>query len=252
MLHYKDIGKGLPVVLLHGFCETNEIWLGFDKKLGQQCRILVPDLPGFGRSASLQEVSIDSVARSIWVWLDEIGVSNPVIIGHSLGGYVALAMAQQRQTSLRGIGLFHSTAFPDSEEKKINRSKVHDFVKTHGVAPFIETFVPGLFYRKDQELHKKVYEIAIQTPKETLLAYTIAMRDRPSYIPFLESTQLPILIVAGEEDSIIPLTISKQLSQMAVNASILILSNVGHMGMIEDEHNSQKGILGFLKQFGEL
>jgi pimeloyl-ACP methyl ester carboxylesterase len=241
------MGTGQPVVLLHGFCETNQIWGVFANLLSQRCRLLIPDLPGFGESKlPTTPFTIDKIADLMWQWLTELGITNPVIVGHSLGGYVALAMANQRPQAVPGFSLFHSTAKADSTEKKQNRDKVIAFVNKNGVAPFIETYVPGLFFRKDSPGIKEVYPIAYSTPAETLVAYAAAMRDRADHRKLLEDFEGPVLMIAGEKDDIIPLDTLMDQVVLLKKGRLSILSDTGHMGMLESTIRSVEIVTQFV------
>lgn len=244
---YRTMGNGKPVVLLHGFCESNQIWGVFANLLAQRCRLLIPDLPGFGASQLLKTpISIDAVGETMWQWIDSIGVKDPVLVGHSLGGYVALAMTHQRPEDVAGFSLFHSTAKADTPEKKQNRDKVIAFVNKNGVAPYIETFVPGLFFNKESPAMKDVYPIAYSTPAATLIAYAEAMRDRPSRRSVLDDFDKPVLIIAGEKDEIIPLdTLMDQAIQLR-KGRLSILSDTGHMGMLESTNRSVEIVTQFV------
>jgi pimeloyl-ACP methyl ester carboxylesterase len=238
-LFYKDRGKGFPLVLLHGFCETHQIWDGLAEEMAKDFRVITPDLPGFGRSElPITPFTIDDIGSQVTQWLSERNIVKPVVIGHSLGGYVALAMAEQNPDSISGLGLFHSTAFADSEEKKANRDKTIEFVKRYGVAPFVETFVPGLFYQKENPALNFVKELALNTPMETLINYSLAMRDRPSREEFLKSFGGFALVAVGIYDSIIAFSTSQQVSKLASKTMFKSLENTGHMGMFESRTDS--------------
>src|SRR5258706_15689056 len=143
------------------------------------------------------------------------------------------------------FGLFHSTAHADSEEKKENRNKVIDFVSRNGVQPFIDTFVPGLFYQKGNPHVREMHEIASRTQAETLVAYLAAMRDRPARLALLESFPKPILMIAGEHDAIIPYDQSSSQSSLMRFPLFYGLKDAGHMGMFENEPKSIKIVKDF-------
>jgi pimeloyl-ACP methyl ester carboxylesterase len=246
-VYYRTMGKGKPVVLLHGFCESNQIWGVFANLLAQKCQLIIPDLPGFGKSElPSTPLSIESVGEILWEWLDSLSIKDPVLVGHSLGGYVTLAMTSQRPDSVAGFSLFHSTAKADTAEKKANRDKTIAFVNKHGVEPYIETFVPGLFYNKEHPAMKDVFPIANSTPAATLVAYAAAMRDRPQRRNILDDFNKPVLIVAGEKDQIIPLdTLMDQAIQLR-KGRLSILSDTGHMGMLESTNRSVEIVTQFV------
>jgi pimeloyl-ACP methyl ester carboxylesterase len=245
-IFFNEQGKGLPIVLLHGFCEDHEIWNPIVQELAKDFRIITPDLPGFGKSLlPARSFSIQDIGNLLTDWLLTHEFEKPVIIGHSLGGYVALAMAQSNPNSVSGLGLFHSTAFADTEEKKSNRNKTVDFVIKNGVAPFVDTFVPSLFYQKENYAIPLVRKIALRTSLETLIGYSKAMRDRPSSEDFLRSFSNPFLVMAGVHDSVIPLSVLQQVSQWAAKTMFFALENTGHMGMFENKMDTIKCIRDF-------
>lgn len=250
-ISFSEKGSGFPVVLIHGFCETSEIWEGFMDSLSKHYRVLTPDLPGFGKSPLPEgDFSIDDIGEMVYQWLQSLGIDKTVMIGHSLGGYVTLAFAKKHPTMLKGMGLFHSTAFADSSEKKSSRNKTIDFVKGKGVEVFARSFVPQLFYLKNRKALraevKKVVDIAANTPEESLIAYTKAMRDRNDRTDVLKSLTTPILIVAGDKDTSVPVeTISEQ-ELLPKKAIVHIFDNTGHMGMFEKKEQSLRAVQNFV------
>jgi pimeloyl-ACP methyl ester carboxylesterase len=243
---YRNLGKGHPIVLIHGFCETHEIWNNFAEKLSEKFEVFALDLPGFGASPILSPpFSIDEVAKVVIDWTDQVGLKLPIVIGHSLGGYVTLAMAKDSPEKFAGIGLFQSTAYPDSDERKANRNKVIEFVKAHGTDPFIDTFVPGLFFDKNHSAIQETYRIARLTRKETLTAYAAAMRDRPSSIDLRTRYHKPVLVLGGDKDAIVLPEITREHLEFINNAEVHVLKNVGHMAMFESAEESLKIVREF-------
>ena len=247
-LFIDEEGSGPPLVFLHGFCETNEIWKAFVKPLSAQFRVILIDLPGFGRSERLPgPFTIDDVGNAIANWLIENQVLKSILIGHSLGGYVTLSVAERHSELLAGIGLFHSIAFEDSQEKRENRNKVIEFVRKHGVHEFIDTFVPGLFFDKSSPSIRHIHKIALETEAETLVGYSIAMRDRPDRSLALKS-KIPKLMLAGTEDTLIPIDVSLRMARMSENSSFFELKNTAHMGFFESKKECQLIIKRFARQ----
>jgi pimeloyl-ACP methyl ester carboxylesterase len=248
-IFYTDQGKGYPVIFIHGFCETHEIWDSFSKKLAKDFRIICLDLPGFGLSKLLAaDFSIADVATKLSTLLAALKIEKCIAVGHSLGGYVTLAMAAQYPTILKAFGLFHSTAYPDTEERKASRNKVIEFVSNHGVAPFIESFIPPLFYDQSNPHIKQLVKLASRTQSKTLIAYVKAMRDRPDRTRVLEEFKRPILFIGGEKDAgISPESVKKQ-ANLAAKATLNILPKVAHVGMFEDEKATLRLVKDFLKK----
>ncbi len=241
-LYSKRQGIGPTILLIHGFCETHQIWDGFAEELATDFSVWSIDLPGFGRSELIEPLSIESVAQRVIEFAEHEKIGRCVVVGHSLGGYVALAMQQLKPDLFAGMVLFHSTVFADTEEKKTNRNKTIDFVKKFGVAPFADTFVPNLFYQKDHPAIPAVYSMALHTPVSTLIAYSQAMRDRPARDHL---NGVDVLILAGQYDAIVNLSISQQMAALSDRARLKVLECSGHMGMYEDRLESLKAVRDF-------
>ncbi|MFN3839545.1 MAG: alpha/beta fold hydrolase [Cyclobacteriaceae bacterium] len=246
-IHFTDRGSGFPVVFLHGFCETHEIWNGILPHLENSWRVLAADLPGFGKShlpATL--ASIDDVAEVIIHWLESIKINRCVMFGHSLGGYVTLAVASKKPDVLASFGLIHSTAYADSEEKRLNRNRVIDFVKHHGVDPFVESFIPPLFANPQHHRVREIVKMGKTTSLDTLIAYTAAMRDRPERIAVLKDFAGSILLVAGKDDRLITVESVRQQALLCKRPVITVLEGVAHMGMVESETQTVQALQSFL------
>jgi pimeloyl-ACP methyl ester carboxylesterase len=236
-----------PVLLLHGFCEDHSIWENMLSAFPGRTIYLV-DLPGFGKS-NLElphPLSIDWVAEVIYHQVIEPEQIEPIVVGHSLGGYVALALAEKFKNSLSGLCLFHSTVFADSPEKKATRNKVIDYVSKSGVESFTTEFVPGLFHslfrRKNPDIVQQVVDLAARTTLDTLTAYTAAMRDRPERSEVLKIFEQPKLIIAGEKDGAVPLEQSLLMKEMVSADQFVLLEETAHMGMYEKPEACKKAL----------
>jgi len=237
-IHFFDKGSGQPVVLIHGFCEIGQMWEDFAESLSDSFRIICPDLPGCGKSPyTSSQKNLEEVAVQLEEWLDDQQVTDPIVIGHSLGGYVTLALAELMGSKLKAIGLFHSTAFADDEEKKGMRDRTVQFLHKNGVDKFVTSFVPGLIpeQKRDdfQEEIAEVIEQAKQSTLEGLIAYTEAMRDRKERVDVLQNFSGPKLMIAGTLDSAVKIDASRA-HKSAVTA-YYELEGVGHLGMIEQK-----------------
>jgi pimeloyl-ACP methyl ester carboxylesterase len=245
-IFHQESGTGHPIILLHGFCETSDIWEDFVPRLSDRFRVICPDLPGFGKSKMLDApFSIADVASAISQWMHELEVRRPVVVGHSLGGYITLALAKKQEEFLAGIGLFHSTALPDSEEKKASRNKTIEFVNRNGVSPFIDTFVPSLFHDKNSPSMEKVKELLTRTGQTVLTDYVAAMRDRPDQSVLVARFSKPLLFLCGENDELISVDTVKKQAKTAQKGTLKILQETGHMGMFESPVRSAREVAQF-------
>jgi pimeloyl-ACP methyl ester carboxylesterase len=231
-VHITDKGKGHPIVLLHGFPLSGEIWKDLAEKLTLSYRVVTIDLPGFGQSKILPAgFSLKDVAQKINESLEQIDIDKCSLIGHSLGGYVALAMVKLRPELFTRLILFHSTPQADNEEKKESRNKVIEFVKKNGVQTFTGNFIPPLFADQNNSLVEKMKTIALRASEESVVGYTMAMRDRADMTELLR--QFPTAVIAGEKDSVIKLDAVKKLQETIPSLTVEVLANAGHMGMVE-------------------
>ncbi len=245
-LFFQEQGSGPPVVFIHGFCETHEIWKDFIKPFVASYRVIRMDLPGFGSSELLPTpFTIDEVGESVAQTLNQLRIDQAHVIGHSLGGYVALALLENHPMLIKGLTLFHSSAFADSKEKKENRNKIIESVSKYGTQPFIDTFVPGLFFNKMNSAIPQVYKIASQSGKDCIINYTIAMRDRPDRQKLWTKNEISKLLIAGIEDTSIPIHISRELAEIGRNLKFNELEKTGHMGFFEAEKECQLAITRF-------
>lgn len=253
LLSYRDEGKGVPLVLLHGFCESKDVWKDFSTVLSSSFRVISPDLPGFGESKlEDSDITISYYADKIYDLLKHLGIDKCILIGHSLGGYVTLAFAEKYEPLLLGMGLFHSTAFEDTQEKKDNRNRTIKFIEKHGVEAFASTAVTPLFYTPKREQLKKAIElmttIAAGSSKEGVIAATQAMRDRQDRTEVLKKVKCPVLFIVGKEDQSVTLEKSREQCYLPQHSVVHFLSDTSHMGMFERKEDTLK----IVKNFAEL
>jgi pimeloyl-ACP methyl ester carboxylesterase len=249
-IHFFEKGKGQPLVLIHGYCETNQMWNGFAEELSKEFRVICPDLPGCGNSPiSRDQISLEEVAVQLEDWLEETSIQNPIVIGHSLGGYVTLALLELMGSKLKSVGLFHSTSFADDSEKKEIRNRTIAFLKKNGVEKFVCSFVPPLFPEHRREEFSKEIIQAIQDAKrcslEGLIAFSGAMRDRKDRLEVLKAFTGPKLLIAGTEDGAVKIEASRL--QKEAFSHYHELEGVGHMGMIEQKAETLEIVRDFVR-----
>jgi pimeloyl-ACP methyl ester carboxylesterase len=250
---YKVVGKGEPVVLLHGFAEDGNIWSKQMDFLQEHCQLIIPDLPGSGKSEMLNEGgAIENYAHFVNAVLLNEHIEKCVLLGHSMGGYITLAFADLYPEKLRGFGFIHSTAFADNEEKKLTRQKGIKMIEEYGVFPFLKNTTPNLFSDNYKKQHpEKVSELIEQGKnfsKEVLLNYYTVMMNRPDRTGALRRSNVPVLFIIGSEDKAVPLNDMLKQVHLPRISYVHILNNVGHMGMWEEPQKSNNYILEFIRE----
>ncbi len=255
-IFYRVVGKGKPVMLLHGFAEDGNLWNYQIEKLKQNFQVIIPDLPGSGASEMIEgKLSISDYADAIKSIVD-IEISKDAIaftmIGHSMGGYISLAFAEKYPELLNGIGLFHSTSFADDDQKKEMRNKGIDFIKNNGAKAFLKNTIQNLFSEKTKkenpDLIDKLIDLSKNFTPDTLIQYYEAMRDRPDRSSILKYFAKPVLFIQGFFDNAVPLQSGLEQSHIPAVSYFKILKNSGHMGMWEEEQDSTNFIENFLMQ----
>jgi pimeloyl-ACP methyl ester carboxylesterase len=247
----------MPVVLIHGFAEDGFIWERQVQYLRRDHRLIIPDLPGSGNSPPLNpvnplnaETSMEELADAIKAILDAENIDQAVLVGHSMGGYISLAFAEKYEDRVAALGLFHSTAYPDSEEKKALRRKSVEFIRKNGSETFIRQSIPNLFAEGSKEKHPEWVEEVIERycgfNPDSLIYYYNAMMQRPDRTATLQQFRRPVLFVIGEHDNTLPLTASLRQIHMPEISSIHILDQTGHMGMLEEADRSNRILDEFL------
>jgi pimeloyl-ACP methyl ester carboxylesterase len=253
-IFYRIEGEGIPVVLLHGFGEDSNVW-NEQLVLKDNCRLLIPDLPGSGRSTFTKHEplasTIEFYADCIYALLKNENIDSGIMLGHSMGGYITLAFAEKYSELLKGFGLIHSTAFADSEEKKQNRQRGIEIMDQYGSYSFLKNTVPNLFSSKFKKEHPERVNSLIEDgnkfSKEALQDYYRAMMNRPDRTEVLKNTRTPVLFVIGTEDVAAPMQDVLKQVHLPEIAYIHILENTGHMGMWEASEKLNTAILEFVK-----
>lgn len=240
-IEFFEKGTGQPVVLIHGFCETARMWTDFADKLSADFRVICPNLPGIAGSPIVgDQITLEEVAVLLEEWLEENRIENPIVIGHSLGGYVTLALLELMASRLRAVGLFHSTAFADDQAKKDMRDRTIVFLRKNGVDKFVTSFVPPLFPENRREELSKEIEQAIEDAKSStldgLIAFAGAMRDRKDRLEVLKDYSGSKLLIAGTEDGAVKIEASR--AQKNAFTHYFELEGVGHMGMVEKKEET--------------
>lgn len=253
-MQYTAIGKGQPLVLIHGFGEDRHIWDSMVPALARSARLILPELPGTGNSAAEQALTMESMATGIKAILDQEGIEKAILIGHSMGGYISLAFTALFPESLKALGLFHSTAFADPPARREARLKNMEFIARHGTASFLTTSTPNLFAASNRTRLKTTIDQLIQAnshiPDRALIAFTEAMRIRPDRRDILQQLKQPVLFIIGKEDQAVPFADAMQQVYLPDLSYIHILKQSGHMGMLEENDKSTRAILQFLQSSG--
>jgi pimeloyl-ACP methyl ester carboxylesterase len=248
-ISYSDTGKGNAVVLLHGFLENKTMWQDLIPELSKKHRIITIDLLGHGETECLGYVhSMEDNAEIVQAVLSKLRIRKAVFVGHSMGGYVALAFAELYPENVRGLVLQNSTSKADSEERKTNRNRAIKAVKKD-YTTFIRLSIANLFSPDNRERLideiEKVKIEALKTPLQGVVASLEGMKIRKDREVLLHLTPYPKMLILGEKDPV--LIYETALEQIEDTAVKLVTLPDGHMSHIENRDELLKVLLDFLK-----
>ncbi len=229
---YERKGKGKPIVLLHGFPLDHTIWMNVAAIMQERADVIMPDLRGFGDSAIAQgDFSIEDLASDVVALLDQLKLEQAAIVGHSMGGYVALALAHAHPERVLGLGLVSSQARPDTPERKAARYQEAEAILANGVSEVAASMSTKL--TNDKSLQDKLRILIFRQPAKGLAGALKAMAERPDSTPFLPEFGFPVAIVHGEADALIPVDRAREMKSLVKNGSLVVVEGVGHMPMME-------------------
>ena len=238
------------IVFLHGFLEDHSIWKGLADRLSDDYCVIAIDLLGHGKTSTIADVhTMELMAEEVKIVLEKLSVKNCTLVGHSMGGYVALAFAELYPEMVEGLVLMNSTPLPDSEEKKANRDRVLKVIEKDKNL-FVRTAVTNLFAEDNKllfsEALEKLIAIGIATSDEGIKAAAMGMKGRPDRTEVFEKLSAKKHIIMGKNDALIPYEAMIEIANR-VGATYTLLSG-GHLSYIENETATIEALRLFMKQ----
>ena len=249
-VNYSSVGKGTAVVLLHGFLENKTMWKPFISKLSKKNKVVTIDLLGHGRTGCLGYVhTMEDMAEAIKGVLSHLRLRRVVLIGHSMGGYVALAFAEKFPQMVKGICLMNSTPKADTKEKKLNRERAIEAVKNNHKS-FVRISVTNLFRPKNRTIFKeelkKVKEEALKIPVLGIIAALAGMKIRKDRTKLFQKGNFKKLLIIGKHD---PVLDYNSLIKIIRDTDIEIVEFPdGHMSHIENKEDFLTSIVHFIEK----
>ena len=240
-------GTGNALVLIHGFLENSTMWKSLIPSLSKRNKVISIDLLGHGKSDCLGYVhTMELFAETIEALLKHLKIRKCTLVGHSLGGYVALAFADKNPENVKGLCLLNSTSNEDSEERKDIRTRANKMVQTN-FESMVKISISNLFYQENIARFSAEIELlkkeALTTSLQGYMAAQEGMKIRPNRNHVLTNATFKKLLIIGEKDPIIDVTISLEEAQKT-NTKYVIFDG-GHMSFIENEQE----LLAVLQSF---
>ncbi len=222
--------------MLHGFCEDKSLWSGIMDRL-DHVPILALDLPGFGEAPLPARPGMDFYAHSVCEALNINAIERCVLVGHSLGGYVALAFAGLYPERLAGIGLVHSHPFEDTPERLEARERAIQMIRSGKKDLYVSQLFPGLFSPEFLSGMPGIVGDVIENGKkqtaEGIINALVSMMERTDHQDTIHALKCPAQFVLGAKDPLIPVSSMLKLACSTAIVDVQLLNDVAHMGMYE-------------------
>ncbi len=254
-LAWREAGAGLPVLLLHGFPLSGEMWDPQLEALAGSFRVIVPDLSGFGASQGvpsdgaclMSDLAADAVAL-----LDHLEVGRAVVVGLSMGGYAALALGEGAPERLRGLVLADTRAGADTEAARQSRLDTARRVLAEGTDFLVGALTPKLLGRTTREQRPdvvaRVERMIREAPPAGVAAAQRGMAERPGRARVLPHLDVPVLILVGEEDELTPPEESRAMEREIRGGELVTIPEAGHLSSLERPETFTEALGSFLRR----
>ena len=236
------------LILLHGFCEDSSVWSELLPLLSDVPTLCL-DLPGFGSMSQMTASGMGGYAQAVLGALDTAGIEKCVLVGHSMGGYVALEFAARWPERLAGLGLFHSHPYADPPERREARLRGIEMLRSGKKDLYVSQLFPGLFAPAYAAARPDVVNALISNgkrqPAEAIIAALEGMMQRRDHQDTLRNLSCPVLLLLGAEDALVPLEAGLRAVILPNQADVQVLPGVGHMAMFEATAAAADVLRGF-------
>ncbi len=238
-IEYKDQGTGKVLVLVHGYMESLNVWDDIQNILAKDFRVVTIDLPGYGNSDIISEIhSMELMADTIDAVVSKLNIEKFSLIGHSMGGYIALHYLEKYPQKLEKYCLFHSTPFEDTEEKKQDRDRIIELIKQGKKVQIAKNHTIKTFATKNLTKYEEkigfLKIISVNTSNEGVIASLRGMRARKSQYETMKQTNVKGLWILGKLDNFINFEKIKEV-EIPKTCELFVLENSGHQGYIEEQ-----------------
>ncbi len=250
---YNQVGKGIPILFIHGYPLSRKMWQPQTDALSDIASSITLDLRGHGESFPFEPpYPMDLLAEDCKRVLDQQNITEPVVVcGMSMGGYVTFALYRKYPQLFRGMILTSTRAAADSPEGKAGREAAIKNVQEHDVPFMVENMLPKTVsprtYASNPKLMDAIRDIMLETSVQGVIGASQGMRDRPDSIPLLSQVNVPVLIIYGADDQIIPMSEAEAMHHRIRGSLLVVIPQAGHLANMEQPGLFNQAIRTFLK-----
>ena len=249
-ISYTDSGKGAVVVLLHGFLENKHMWKEIIPVISRNKRVLAIDLLGHGHTECLGYIHpMELMADAVAAVLKTLRIRKIILIGHSMGGYVSLALSEKNPEMIRGLCLLNSTATSDDTSRKKLRERANKMAQIN-LPNIVRMSFINLFSERSKEIFNPEIQLALSEALQTSLqgysASQEGMRIRPNRLSVLKNNHFKKLFILGKKDPVLP--VNKGIKEAEETQSETVVLSRGHMSHIENSEELVRVLNIFIRQ----
>jgi pimeloyl-ACP methyl ester carboxylesterase len=247
---YSDNGQGLPLVLLHAFAADHDLWRPQIQALRDSYRVIAVDLRGFGGSGRTDgsPIGMDRYADDVAALLAGLGIAQAVVGGISLGGYIALSLAQRHTGLLRGLLLANTRAGSDTEAGRAARMVLAQSLREQGSAAVVSFYGDKLFGpAASAEARQAARDMMLRQHPQAMISALLGMADRPDRGAMLDTIAIPTLIISGTADTLIPSTESQFMHQRIRGSAFVDIPDAGHLSNLDQPAAFNRALRDFME-----
>jgi pimeloyl-ACP methyl ester carboxylesterase len=234
---YDDVGSGTPVIFVHGFPHNRSLWATQLSALVDRARCIAPDLRGFGQTTIAPPFSMDQYADDLSEFMRALRVERAVVVGLSMGGYVAFAFWRRHRAQVRALVLADTRAGADSSEAQQKRRDMIALTRDRGSEAVADAMINSMIGKstreKSPEIVDLVYRMLTDAPEDGVVGALEALMNRSDSTSTLPTIDVPTLIIVGDEDSLTPVKESQALHDEIHGSRLQVLAGAGHLSNIE-------------------